>query len=734
MRYPAIVQITDGTWENTVNFLGPTAGYILCDWRPARPGLKYTYKVDPSSGVSRPHGWGMDAPVESFTLTARDSSPGATIAHERKLTRILLAAVHYWTDPTPGSAPYYLAVRAQGEAIIRYATIFDVQFHDSGNPFAQPFASNSKHRASTDLTLALTHDLFSPLVPGTTKAPLAYAYISDPYEGKGISGIHPDNAFNTNQTPSNSDDYSFVGIANHGAINKFDNIFLPTGQDMVNDVMPSNPVLFPAGGDGWTYFGIAGNTSEYVNQHKFLNIVIIPSSISTGSAVTWHAQYYAFELGGWVNIEVRDTTAGMTKPGILSFISPPAWSPTTVNSVEGMYVRVRRATGLASRTYVQMMPYPASWNFATIPASAKGDMGVRVDFRFTQSSWTEPVDGTLIEQHAASNRVMIGTSRKRIISHITPQYHDAPLANGATWNLRKPVDNLFITNFDLSLYTPYFRTLYFKPAPNTQLQLLGGDYFRSVAQVTFTDDGNNMYSGNFRAFLRWYPANWSHGGVFSGSPIEGPDCDWRAQIGYRKGNWVSGSVPDINDDLEIFHTTPTRQFTRVRPRMYGVDLGVITLGDPNYTGSGNINMYQTIDIQWRPKNVRAVSYMYRIADLVLIPVDDYFMEIEVPNVLVHGNTSDYDRDIIVNSASSLGKLEGYVGDHTDDVYGSPQFKQGNLAFPVGSPMYFPQGGDTNLYFFSYHIANGVIQSSLSDTFNLELATQPLYSSAIGDVL
>ena len=730
--YSPILKITDGTPENTVDLLNGSTGYILCDWRPASPTLSYNYISNPVSGIKRPNSSAMYPNADTLTLSLRDSSGAGALDRQRKLFSVLQSAIRYWTSDKIVDRPYYLMVRPKDVQTTMYATIFSVTFPDSGNPFSQPFATNAKLKAMTDLALVIEHDFYSPVVPGYSMAGNADGSIVNPYENEDTVGYSLDSIYGT-ENPYGYPDYSFVAAMNHGAITQLEYVWKSaTWTNLIGYGSPA-PTLF-SGTGAYTYFGIEyADLLDTYDNHQFNAIAFVPSTTNTSTPATFVFERY---MGGWIPLDVMDTTNGFTKPGIISWPTYLPQSRATVNSVYGRWVRAKITGGTSQMPRVQTPPYVVGWNMFTVPSSAKGDAGARLDMRFSIGNWGTTESKDSFDYHAEPTNIIIGGSQRMIYTHISPAHFEnkngTPFT-GAMWNTPYP-SSLIETGTWYTDITPYSNAVFVRPNPNAPnyAEYLSGQFTR-VAQVTFTNSGNNMYSGNFRAFVRFHISKYT-GAEKQDRKAELPSMSMFAEVANRNGIW-DGTVPDEEDPVVIIQKTPMYSFTNISQHTYALDLGVITLGDPGFSGRGNINMYQSVIMNLRYDNAAALGSTLNLDDLVLIPVDEYYMEMYIPKTLVpnFAESKNYVRDIIINTASSIGELEGFSAIHDGSEFnGVSQFKNGVLSFPVGAPMHLYGDGNSYLYFFSYiESTNGLHISSLSDQFPIDIAVSPMYTGLSG---
>jgi len=744
--YPPILQITDGTSANTINLLNTVNGYILCDWNPARPNLNFNYMVDQQSGLRQPIEMGFDTPVDTFTFSLRDTSVDAVIAWSRKLNRILLNASKFWTQSNYVSRPYYLVVRARDEVYTRYATIFSASLHNSGNPFAQPFATNAKNKLEQDLQVSIEHDLWTPVPPSESVQGNITSFQFDPWTGGyPVYGDTADNTYLNAGTIQETDwnfngAMSFAAAANHCAITKWDYIIKDLeggGTVDLTDTSIASPDIFT--GNFWTYFG---STSEHIPT----NITLIPSKWSVGMPGYLQAEYSDAEsyLNDYFDyLEIRDTTATLSpstcmKPGIVSWIPPENHRNWSMFGHSAKWVRVRRAGDVGGSSAVTVVPYGASWNHIKIPKEANGDAGIRLDIRFPQLVWDDndsPLFTGLIDKWSPE-KLIIGGTTKEIISCISPAYSTPPLLAPAAFVLPDPVKN---AGWIYSLSTGWTHTPYYKQASAkidpSKFSVYGENNFDTIAEVQFRNlMFSGMYSGNFRAFFRWTPTAYDDTLVKTFN--YNLKLSVKARLGNRSGTENAYTGVDPDDNITWVYEGPTQSIYQPRARVYVYDMGVISLGDPSYVGADSPGTYQTIDLMLSMNDPVGLGLSYKTLDLVLIPVDSFYQEVEIPSdfaPLGHDG-EEYTRDVTVRTANIMGRLAGHVSQYDGSYFNGQQTKISNLSFPVGRPLYFNEDEDIYLHFFSYSNKSGDMTSRMFDTFAIDATTVPMYLSAIGNSL
>lgn len=350
----AILEITDGTPVNTVDLLSPRFGYILCDWRPARPPLEFVQNRNQFTGIQTPAVVVQGETVESMTFNARHSNTDELILDEQRLNRVLKMASLYWTKDRAVTRPFYIRAKNKKETGIRYAAIFSAQMHDDSNPYAAPFFQRKP--ASQNLVVPLSRGDWLDHIPGAG----------------GLNMLE-----NVSSTLSGS-----LAFKNRGTwlLNDDARIFLTNSlthaalTDIFAGANPQNLLGLPEF-DGFnlfdtsvagefTYFGLHVNPSNpYLSKKGWQGIwfnITTPSSLSAGT-FKWEIYLETnIDFYEWLEVEVTDGTDGFTVPGTVLFNDfNYNWGNTTINNTPGQWCRVSH-DGSMTQIPAVTIRYPAA--------------------------------------------------------------------------------------------------------------------------------------------------------------------------------------------------------------------------------------------------------------------------------------------------------------------------------------------------------------------------------------
>jgi PKD repeat protein len=354
----SVLQITDGTKVNTIDLLSPRFGYILCNWRPARPPLDHTMSRNTFTGLSTPALVTRGETIETMTFNARHNNVDDLILDEQRLGRILYWASLYWTGDRGVERPFYIKAKAKKETNMRYATIFSAQLHDDSNPYAAPFFQ--RQPASTDLVVPISRGDWLDHVPGEDGIEM--------FENVGSQLLS--NLTNRNQGTWFLNEDARVFLTNSLSHAGVTHIY--SGNDTQNLLELPEDLgypLFETNASGtYTYFGMRINPSNpWLNRRGFPGIWfnITTPTVMGGfetPVFTWEIHLETSPgVFGWVPVSIEDGTEGFTIPGTILFNDTKnLWSPVTFNNVNGWWVRVVRNTGIMTQGPEVSVRHPAA--------------------------------------------------------------------------------------------------------------------------------------------------------------------------------------------------------------------------------------------------------------------------------------------------------------------------------------------------------------------------------------
>lgn len=337
----AVLKITDGTSINTINLLSPSFGYILCDWRPARPELELVMNRNWFSGIETPASVVQRPIIDTMIFNARHNDVDRLILDEQKLNRILYMANLYWTGDRAVHYPFYFVAKNKDETGLRYSTIFSAQLHDDSNPYTSPFFT---HRpASVGLTVPTSHSEWIDHPPGKEGVIM--------YES--VTSVLNSTVTGKNQGIHFLNDQARIMLSNMLSHNGITHIFNETPDvNFINEPEYDGYNLFAGTSTSHTtYFGMEVKDpvtapSGYAWPGIHFNITT-PATKSGGGdpEFTWEIWMDANPGGPqdlrWVTILVEDGTKGLTEPGTVLFSIPGfPFKATTIKLIDGFWVRV----------------------------------------------------------------------------------------------------------------------------------------------------------------------------------------------------------------------------------------------------------------------------------------------------------------------------------------------------------------------------------------------------------
>ena len=372
----AVLKITDGTPNNTIDLLGKRRGYLLCDWRPARPELGYTINKNWFTGTEVPASVLFKPPIDTFTFSNRDLTTDGLVEIEQDFSRILKESAMYWTGNRAIKNPYYIVAKSKNETGLRYATIFSVQLHDSGNPYRSPFFTDKP--SSANLIVPITHGQWSDYPPngdGFTMRDNVISMLSSVFteRNQGLQFLGDDSKI---LMPNY---ISHVGIMA---------IFRGTETINMLDGPPFYQIITDVNQE-YTTIGI----SKLTNSSFSVGIAGIHFNITTpASAVGLDSPLFIWEAytnSGWEEIDVYDLTESFTKPGTVMF-NLAELEITEIMTKTGLWVRFRQSNLLTQRPAISTVQ-PA------IPTLSYFDILLHGDNYNPPSSGDFPIDTYPIE-------------------------------------------------------------------------------------------------------------------------------------------------------------------------------------------------------------------------------------------------------------------------------------------------------------------------------------------------
>lgn len=652
----AILEITDGTAENTINLIAPVVGYHLKSWRQARPDITLSTSKNWFSGYERPVSYTLGSHIEPFVFAANAKDIDTLDDLEAKFNRILLMAIGYWTDQNI-TRPFYLRVKNRDQSSIRYGTIIGATLHGSGNPFASPLFTTRP--ADDELSVAIKHSGWRDYPPGQSKDITSdlYSQMSSQIHTPFSFGVLQGNPVSTNE----------IHIANYYSQANISHIF--RGGNAVNlqnheyqDEFDKLLIYKPS--DGYTYFGTAPGP---LNTHTLFNNIVFnlwPFAGINGNEFTWEI---SVGTGAW--LELHDVWGNMnlspnSPVSMVTWKPMYSWETDVVNGVDAYWVRM--SLGSEDVYQVGYKPFAASWPYIDVSNDEPGDAGVLLDIAVTPGVTTpgslDPGDFT--EDQPVFNRMVVGarevtSENLKFIPYISPGL--ATLTSfGITWDATRWVE-------DHSAYgmicVQYPVTAFSSETPSFSMTEFSINY--SVAPA---------YSGRFRVFLR----------LASGKAVleEGLISFWLEILDVGgSDSKITKSTRRMTDALSYDHVTV-------------LDLGSITLGTDRKSGFGIISsgaVEQTVKIMAKVHDDITLAEWINIYDLVIIPQDMWYADVQIT-----GAISSPDNEIILSSATVPGDLVSAV--RNNDTLAIQQ----TPTVSPGMPLSFLTHENIRLYFSTFN--------------------------------
>lgn len=353
----------------------------------------------------------------------------------------------------------------------------------------------------------------------------------------------------------------------------------------------------PAASDA-VYFGIASGAADVRN---FDSLVF---NLSQAGASTLQWQYYNTGTG-WTALpatELDDNTAQLTTLGassvtwVIRSIASGAWDATTVNGIDGFWIRALDQTGGAQPPIQQSNhPYTITTAFADIDdAQVPGDIPAIAYYKIIQNSFVEPV--TTVAENL-TRRVLIGLRTKSRGSNFSAYINLASKNNQSGITVTAGTDSAF--NSD-------------DVAPANESILLTTSTLNSwitIGTIAFTSALAQEYNGRFHAYLRGF-VNATGSALIS--------FRLRAKVGERI-TYTSDAVQFTADDAQ--QILDMREFS-----FPGVDID----DDESLSAA-------TIDVQAYATGAAETAWL---RDIILMPVDEWFASYSVVPLANGGGVND----------------------------------------------------------------------------------------------
>ena len=622
----SIFEITDGTADNTVSFLGNDAGFHLADWTPTIPEPKgggVWQSSSLSSGRKKVARF-WDNAKDRCTLSVNQANMDALIRDTQRLRRLFLRGDDYTITDWMNS-PVYIKARGGNETNTRYTLILGWEAPNDANPYASPFFNADFACSIEKFDVSMEHDHWQHTVPGTGEAvPIS---VMSTYDGRNLGNV---NSAEVREPTTNPEVY----IANKHNVANLTHIFHRTGAgawsaNLMDAVVPFS--LFPAaaGGalDDVVFFGIEDPDAAN-DPGPFCDLVFDIITAQVGYEFTW---YYCDAPGAvpiptaWAALSVQDNTDDnglmtgepFNTAGIKSvhWKQPDDWLNTgVVNGVTGWWIACEvDLVGTQEPVQQNRDVYTITEPYIEVQENViLGDLPAKIK----TTVWNQSDhDGGANPPILFGNRVIVGL---RSVSR--GEYFSAYINLASTQN---PVD-MICTYGIVALVEPDPETptgyRVSVPAP--------GAAWSSEVNIGFGTIGNNYY-GKYHAYIR-------------GEQLNGAVGDIQIRLRSLLGTGVFGiGASQVTDPPAIFGVIGIGNNPSI------LDLGTISI-PPLETGSPQFDYRVALFVEVLG-DAAADCYLY---DLILIPVDEWAGDfIDPSRSEILGSRSDYGSFLSLDSVS-----------------------------------------------------------------------------------
>lgn len=319
----ALLYLSDGT--TTVDFLSPTSGIHLNDWKPSLPAWKGggVWAGSPLSDGRRLTLRNFDNAVDVFDLKVSGSSQDGVIDDAQNLRSLLESAVAYWTGV--GNTPVYLAARGPCETYTRFATVIGWKTDQESNAYSQPFFSLLP---LDEFSVAIEHGPWLETAPGTSTAVQ-------------LSAQQAYNGVTYGRAATTAAEVYFGNRSNLANITHAYYYDAGTVSFSANLIGAALPFAFlpavPAVGD----YVVFGSATAVANSGPFWQVLFDIAAAAAGLTTL------TFEVstgpGTWAAVSATDNTTRFTATGVNAIAFRPfagTWINAVVNGVDAWWFKV----------------------------------------------------------------------------------------------------------------------------------------------------------------------------------------------------------------------------------------------------------------------------------------------------------------------------------------------------------------------------------------------------------
>jgi len=570
----AILNITDGT--TTISLINPSSGFHLINWVPAITDYKGggVFQDPPLADWRQLRVGKWATAQENFGLHVNGANPDNAAYELQEIRRLLLKANDYWNTDWQNT-PVYLEAKAKCETNTRYCLVVKGRLGNDRNFYNQPFTGN----ASTlqDLPLEIERRAWLSSVPGVgiateisnleTFNEVIFGTVDDTGAREPVTGLHE------------------LYLGNRQSNQNFTHIFnyddsLTSFSANLLDTIPMT--LFPASTavNDIVYFGIQTSITNAGPIHcPIVFDLSTPASSTTSYDITW--EYWSGAT--WTAPTTGGDQEELSEVGIgtVSFNVQQNQATTSVNGVTGYWFRARLSalTGTFTRPIQQNRnPYIANWPYFEVQSDQIGGDITALARMLILDEGTEGAIGLDIDN------ILIGLRSISRGSSFTPYINASTGHNPSGITVTASLGSITANNASPSGNI-------FEWTPGSAMPASAIVYFAFDATIS------TEYYGRFRILVRAKQNSGSAG-------------DIQLRISFVNG-LVTNALP-----ISQYKTVQTS----VASNGWGVlDFEEISLPGGKVTDNEILeSMTVAIDA-----NVLATGGTLQIADIILIPVDEF---------------------------------------------------------------------------------------------------------------
>lgn len=633
-----------------------------------------------------------DNVAESIPFVAKNGTEDGLAYDLQRIRRMVESAADFWTSRW-NTSPIYVIARGAGETYERYAVVNIAVVPEDDDPF-RPDTWELDYVLAYGLTLGIERlPFWQRQAPGTVK-PL-WIGANQTYESEYFGNI---NVGGTASPVSANEVY----LANAGLQAQLTHVFQDDGGAFSANLIGTTPpyYLLPAvpTTDDAVYFIIDSTSSD---PGPFAGIVLYLATEGNDITVT----YEYWDGGAWAEftssgavIDLWDNTGGMLIPGVnsINWNTPSDWATTTVNSVTGWAFRVR-VTGVGADPIGPVQggrnPYVVTWPYIEIGSDqVEGDVPALARIRLYNESARDA------EQYPQlyADRVILGLRSTDRGADFTPYINLGNTQNPLSIAVAALGAGTTVGSADVANAGSGLRAEW---TPGAAAAM--SDRF----QVKFPSTAALQYYGRFHAFLRVQQSGGTAG-------------DFEIQL----------RASAFKQSSNLYTQTPTRPTRLVGFGPHVIDLGRITL-PPG--GAQQSETFETIFITIRSACIEAGGGALYLYDLVLMPVDEWAIDVEEDAIIADTNTLHAENYMDIDSASNPRYYRTVYVPVRTKASGEMEFSYRNIN---AAPAHVPPRSACRLFILAEENPSFGVTSKVSlpgITFRCQVSVIERYFSIIG---